>query len=136
MAQFEKGFRHKTVKHFKVGPFIFKDSLLVIKSDDEDDFNKQMAQFEKLWHGLHPADRNAIRALKSVSNEEDVDVGVRKSLAVRGTVDTAKIADRPADDRLTAGGDSAALNQDGSTPNPTGAVTAPAKTLAAFKIGG
>lgn len=138
MAQFEKAFRHKTVKHFKVGPFIFKDNVLLIKSDDESEFTKLLAQFEKLWNGLHPSDKNAIRALKSVSNEEDVGEGVRKaSLAVRGAVDTANIADRPAGDRLSAGED-ANVGGDGGAPNPAGAtapLAAPAKTLSAFRVG-
>ena len=134
MAKFEKAFRHKTVKHFKVGPFIFKDGILIIKADDEAEFTKKLASFESLWSGLHPSDKTNIRALKAVSNEESVEDGVRKaSLAVRGPVATNDISDRPAGERLTAG-EPVASTSEGDPANPAPAVTPPkSPTLSAFR---
>ena len=136
MAQFEKAFRHKTVKHFKVGPFIFKDGILIIKADDEAEFTKKLASFESLWSGLHPSDKTNIRALKAVSNEESVEDGVRKaSLAVRGPVATNDISDRPAGERLSAGAEQTKVGDgEGDPANPAPAVTPPkSPTLSAFR---
>ena len=100
--QYQKSFRHRTVQQFKVGRFHFKGGILLIKSDDEADFVKQLAEFEGLWKGLHPADRDSIKALRVVSNEESVEDGIARvaSRAVHGAVGTNDIADRPADSRV------------------------------------
>lgn len=135
MPRFEKSFRHKNISQFKVGQFHFTNHILVIMDDDETRFNAKLAEFEKLWEGLHGSDKNAIKALKAISNEESVSEGIRKSLAVRGAVATTDIADRPVDAKAGEGQKA----QDGeSAPAPEGATQPPvapvANTLSHFKV--
>jgi hypothetical protein len=95
----EVSYKHRSIAHFKVGPFIFKNHVLVIGGTTRDVLAK-VEQFKDLWRGLGPQDKLNIKRLKNIQNEANVDDDLTPR-AVRGAVDTAGIADRQLGDRLT-----------------------------------
>ena len=96
---FETGYTHRQVQRFQV-PIIyefegqtveediqFKDSVCLIRDNNEERFNARVKAFETAVAGMHGADKHSIFRLKEVQNY----VPVVESQAVRGAASTSSI---------------------------------------------
>lgn len=67
-------FKHKQIRRFKVGRFVFKDHILAIKG-------KELDEWMQAFNGLVGVDKVNITAVRALRNEFDV-----SSVVVRGAV--------------------------------------------------
>lgn len=82
-------FRHRTINHFVVGRFVFKDHILrMIGTPDE--VAKEEAAFLDLYRGLMGPDRNNIKRIVNTQPQ------LFDSPAVRGALGTHQISDKAA----------------------------------------
>lgn len=77
------GFRHKMISRFAVGPFEFKNHILMVPLS-------KVPEFQKAYLGLERRDRIQIVQLRAIENEMDA-MAPRPSRAVRGAASTSTI---------------------------------------------
>lgn len=89
--KFQIGYRHKRIAHFKVGQFVFHDHILRIVAHSPEELASLNEEFVRLYHGLMQIDRVNIVRLRELSNE----VSISESRAVRGSLGSDKVSDKP-----------------------------------------
>lgn len=87
--KFTQGYKHKTINHFKVGRFEFRNHILIIEEESQEALEESKAEFERLYDGLMQIDKNNIVRLKSVQNETRIE-----SRVTRGIVGTNHVVDK------------------------------------------